>query len=70
MATDRPFRVRLGRKLDADDHVALDQAGIELATDAAGDVLVVRAADRDQASLRIRAALGGHEDVEVQAIDH
>ena len=41
-----------------------------LATDAAEDVLLLRAADQEGAMLRIRAALGGHEDLEVQAIDN
>jgi len=70
MPPDRPFRVRLPRKIDADDHLALNQAGIGLATDAAEDVLLLRAADQEGARLRIRAALGGHEHLEVQAIDN
>ena len=56
MTSERRFRVRLQRKLDADDHAALEQAGVELAQPTASDsssggVLLVQAADQDEARL-------------------
>lgn len=74
MASARRFRVRLQRKLDAHDHAALEQAGIELAQPTASDssadgVLLLHAAEQDEAALRIRAALGGREELDVRSVD-
>ena len=73
MSPERRFRVRLGRELDAEDEAALDQAGVQLER-AASDpsapvVLLVLAADEVEAVLRVRAALGGDEDLDVRPAD-
>lgn len=73
MTAERRFRVRLSRELDADDEAALAQAGAEVerpASDSsAPKVLLVRAADEVEAGLRVRAALGGDEELDVRPAD-
>jgi len=70
---ERRFRVRLGRKLDAKDEAALDQAGVRLeraASDPSGpEALLVLAADEVEAALLVHAALGGDEDLDVRPAD-
>ena len=52
------------------DEAALDQAGIQLERTAsdlsASEALLVLAADEVEAGLRVRAALGGDEDLDVR----
>ena len=73
MTSERRFRVRPGRKLDADDEAALDQAGVQVERSASDpsvpETLLVLAADEVEAGLRVHAALGGDEDLDVQAAD-
>jgi len=71
MSSERSFRVHIQRRLDAEDEAAIHQAGVELVprTDpdsSAGDVLLIDAADEEQARLRVHAALGGHEDLDIR----
>ena len=72
MTPERRFRVNLRRELDAADQAALDQAGIELARQAESgsydsEVLLLHAADEDEARLRVRAALGGREELDIES---
>jgi len=70
VSTERRFRVRLRRKLGAEDEAALDQAGVRLerteSDSSAPEALLVLAADEVEAGLRVRAALGGDEDLDVR----
>ena len=73
MTPERRFRVRPGRKLNAEDEAALDQAGVQLERTASDpstpEALLVLAADEVEAGLRVRAALGGDEDLHVRPAD-
>ena len=70
MSAERRFRVQLRRALNAEDQAALHQAGIEVERPAsdpsAPEALLVEAADEAEAGLRVRAALGGDEDLDVR----
>jgi hypothetical protein len=69
VTVERRFRVHLRRRLDADDEAALHQAGIDVEQHASDpsspEALLVEAADEAEAGLRVRAALGGDEDLDV-----
>ena len=67
MASGVMFVIVVSGPLTAEDEEALRQAGVERASDASGEgVLHVRADDARSARMRVAAALGDRDDLDVR----
>jgi hypothetical protein len=66
MPATRRFLVTVDLELTQEDRDALEQAGADLE---GSSRIRLRAADEEQATVRVAAALGGHEHFQIQPLE-